>query len=126
MVRYSEIETKDPILFCYQEEMKHSVFTKWDTMNNIMVQMPTGTGKTILFTSIIRDIRNWIIKEKSNSHILILAHVRELIQQAAEKLNRCGIDCGIIMSGVPQQLEKIVQVASIQTFMSPKNRNRMS
>ena len=126
MVRYSDIETKDPILFCYQEEMKHSVFTKWDTMSNIMVQMPTGTGKTILFASIVRDIHNWIIKEKANSHILILAHVRELIQQAADKLSRRGIDCGIIMSGVPQQLEKIVQVASIQTFMSPKNRNRMA
>ena len=126
MNRYSDIEKKDPILFCYQEEMKHSVFTKWDTMNNIMVQMPTGTGKTILFASIVRDIRNWILKEKSNSHILILAHVRELIQQAAEKLSRRGIDCGIIMSGVPQQLDKIVQVASIQTFMSPKNRDRMS
>lgn len=125
MIRYSEIETKDPTLFCYQEEMKHHVFTKWDTLNNIMVQMPTGTGKTILFASIVRDIRNWIIASHSQSHILILAHVRELIQQAASKLKKRGIDCGIIMSGVPQQLDKIVQVASIQTFMSTKNKDRM-
>lgn len=126
MIKYSDIETKDPILFCYQEEMKHHVFTKWDTMDNVMVQMPTGTGKTILFASIVKDIRNWIIANHSRSHILILAHVRELIQQAADKLKRRGIDTGIIMSGCPRDLSKIVQVASIQTFMSPKNRDRMA
>ena len=126
MIKYSDIETKDPILFCYQEEMKHHVFTKWDTMDNVMVQMPTGTGKTVLFASIVRDIRNWIIANGSNSHILILAHVRELILQAVDKLKRRGIDAGIIMSGIPQNLNKIVQVASIQTFMSPKNRDHMA
>ena len=51
MRRYSDIESNDPILFSYQKEMKHNVFTKWDKMDNIMVQMPTGTGKTILFAS---------------------------------------------------------------------------
>ena len=61
MIRYSDIETTDAILFPYQKEMKHLVFSKWDTMNNVMVQMPTGTGKTILFASIVRDIRNWIL-----------------------------------------------------------------
>ena len=126
MRRYSDIESNDPILFSYQKEMKHNVFTKWDKMDNIMVQMPTGTGKTILFASIVKDIRNWIISNNTHSHILILAHVRELIQQAADKLSRRGIDSGIIMSGYPLQLEKIVQVASIQTFMSSRNKDRMA
>ncbi len=126
MNRYSTIEVQDPILFSYQEEMKHCVFTKWDTFDNLMIQMPTGTGKTILFASIVKDIRNWIIANHSDSHILILAHVRELIRQAAEKLKRRGIASGIIMSGIPQNLNEIVQVASIQTFMSPKNRDRMA
>ena len=95
-------------------------------MNNIMVQMPTGTGKTILFASIVRDIRNWIVENGKNSHVLILAHVRELIEQAADKLSKRGIDSGIIMSGCPLQLSKIVQVASVQTFMSARNRGKMS
>lgn len=126
MIRFSDIETNDTILFPYQKEMKHLVFSKWDQMNNIMVQMPTGTGKTILFASIVRDIRNWIIENKSNSHILVLAHVRELIQQASDKLRKRGIDNGIIMSGSPMNLDRIVQVASIQTFASAKNIDRMS
>lgn len=114
------------MLFPYQREMKHLVFSKWDAMNNIMVQMPTGTGKTILFASIVRDIRNWIVENGKNSHVLILAHVRELIEQAADKLSKRGIDSGIIMSGCPLQLSKIVQVASVQTFMSARNRGKMS
>ena len=126
MRQYSNIETIDKMLFPYQKEMKHSVFTKWDTMNNVMVQMPTGTGKTILFASIVRDLRNWIMGNHLHSHILILAHVRELIEQAADKLGKRGIDCGIIMSGHKQELNKIVQVASIQTFMSCRNKDRMS
>lgn len=113
------------MLFSYQREMKHQVFAKWDAMNSVMVQMPTGTGKTILFASIVRDIRNWIMRNHKRSHILILAHVRELIQQAADKLSKRGIDCGIIMSGHPQQLVKIVQVTSVQTFMSVRNKDKM-
>jgi len=126
MIRYSDIETSDAMLFPYQKEMKHLVFSKWDTMNNVMVQMPTGTGKTILFASIVRDIRNWIISNHKHSHVLILAHVRESIQQAADKLQKRGIDSGIIMSGFPRQLDKIVQVASIQTFMSERNKDVMA
>ncbi len=125
-MKFSEIEKDDSMLFPYQRELKHLVFSKWDSMNNIMVQMPTGTGKTILFASIVRDIQNWIIKNHKDSHILILAHVRELIQQAADKLKKRSIDSGIIMSGHPQQLDKIVQVASVQTFMSIRNREKMS
>ncbi len=126
MNKYSDIETNDTILFPYQKEMKHLIFSKWDEMNNVMVQMPTGTGKTVLFASIVRDIRNWIIDNNSNSHILVLAHVRELIQQASDKLRKRGIDNGLIMSGCPRQLEKIVQVASIQTFASAKNIDSMA
>ena len=126
MIKYSDIETNDAILFPYQKEMKHSVFTMWNTMSNVMVQMPTGTGKTILFASIVKDICDWIVLNHLHSHVLILAHVRELIEQAAEKLGRRGIDCGIIMSGCRQELHKIVQVASIQTFMSSRNKERMA
>ncbi|MCC8173449.1 MAG: DEAD/DEAH box helicase family protein [Odoribacter sp.] len=126
MIHYSEIEKTDNILFPYQKEMKHNVFTLWDSLDNIMVQMPTGTGKTILFASIVKDICIWIKEKHLSSHILILAHVRELIEQAADKLKNRGIDCGIIMRGYPVQLNRIVQVASIQTFMSIRNKERMA
>lgn len=125
MGKFSDIETKDLHLYPYQAEMKHTVFSMWDTMDNVMVQMPTGTGKTILFASIVRDLCNYIQRNRLHSHVLILAHVRELITQAQDKLKKRGIESGTIMSGIPQDLRKIVQVASIQTFMSTRNRDRM-
>lgn len=44
-----------------------------------MFQMPTGTGKTRLFTSIIQDINEYSIQRREAVKILIIAHRTELI-----------------------------------------------
>jgi superfamily II DNA or RNA helicase len=85
--------------------------------------MPTGTGKTIVFTSIVRDIRKWCQRNSKDSKILIVAHRKELIEQASNKLG--SLTHGIIQSGKPQQLSLPIQVASIQTFMSRRNYETM-
>lgn len=85
--------------------------------------MPTGTGKTIVFTSVVKDIRRWCEEHSPESKILIVAHRKELIQQASDKLGK--IPHGIIQSGKPQDLDKPVQVASIQTFISRRNYETM-
>ncbi len=123
-VSFSHIEANDEGLRDYQQDMKHQVYDKWDTTNNIMLQMPTGTGKTIVFTSIVRDIQNWCIRHQEPAKILIIAHRRELIEQASQKLK--DIPHGIIQSGTHMDLRYRVQVASIQTFMSRRNYNLMS
>ena len=120
---FNRIDANDDGLRPYQAEMKHAVYTLWDRMNNVMLQMPTGTGKTIVFTSIVKDIRRWCIKNSPNSKILIVAHRKELIQQASNKLDK--IPHGIIQSGVPQSLHHAIQVASIQTFMSRRHYEQM-
>lgn len=122
-IRFSHIESDDQGLRPYQAEMKHDAYMKWDMMDNVMIQMPTGTGKTIVFTSIVRDILLWCQKNSPSSKILIIAHRKELIQQASNKLK--DQPHGIIMSGKKQQLEYSVQVASIQTFMSRRNYEQM-
>jgi superfamily II DNA or RNA helicase len=48
--------------------------------------------------------------------ILFLAHRRELILQASDKLYALGIDHGIIMPGYPSRPDEPVQVASVQTL----------
>ena len=123
VIRFSHIEADNSGLRLYQAEMKHNIYVLWDKMNNVMLQMPTGTGKTIVFTSIVKDIRRWCIKNSPNSKILIIAHRKELIQQASSKLN--DIAHGIIQGGKPQNLSYSVQVASIQTFMSRRHYEQM-
>lgn len=118
-IRFSHIEANDEGLRPYQSEMKRDVYAMWDRIDNVMLQMPTGTGKTIVFTSIVKDIRRWCIKNSPNSKILIVAHRKELIDQASGKLGK--LLHGIIQSGKPMHLERPIQVASIQTFMSRRN-----
>ena len=50
---YSEISKVDRSLRPYQQEAKENIFTAWDECDNVMFQMPTGKGKTRLFSSII-------------------------------------------------------------------------
>lgn len=122
-ILFSHIAADDRGLRPYQLEMKHNVYSLWDKMNNVMLQMPTGTGKTIVFASIVKDIRSWCTKNSPDSKILIVAHRKELISQASQKLS--GQPHGIIQSGHHMELNLQIQVASIQTFMSRRHYDAM-
>ena len=50
---------KDKSLWPYQQEIKSKIYNEWQTKKSVMLQMPTGTGKTKLFCSIITDIHNF-------------------------------------------------------------------
>ena len=108
----------DPILRPYQQEIKERIFKKWNSYFNIMLQLPTGAGKTVLFTSIINDLNK--IKE---TKILILAHRKELIDQISTHLTKYNIEHGLITSGRVRHLEYNVQVASIQTITHKDNQD---
>lgn len=110
------VASVDTILRPYQQYSKREIFKKWNSFFNVMLQLPTGTGKTVLFTSIIRDLA-----DVEDSKILILAHRKELIEQISEHLKIYDIDHGIITSGRKRCLEKMVQVASVQTLTHDNN-----
>lgn len=122
-ISFSHIEADNVGLRPYQAEMKLKVYSLWDKMDNVMLQMPTGTGKTIVFTSVVKDIRKWCVQHSPDSKILIVAHRKELIDQASKKLG--PIAHGIIQSGKNQRLHLPIQVASIQTFISRRNYDTM-
>ena len=108
--------SEDTRLRPYQQLIKNRVFKIWDSQYNVMVQLPTGTGKTILFTSIINDL-----SKVRGSKIVILAHRKELIEQISEHLSHYNIEHGLITSGKARKLDLSVQVASIQTLTHEKN-----
>lgn len=118
---YKEISRLDRTLRSYQQDAKEKIFSAWDECNNIMFQMPTGTGKTRLFTSIISDIKAWGILHSMDAKILIIAHRIELIEQISENLGKYGITHGIIAGGKERDLSLPVQVASIQTITHHTN-----
>jgi superfamily II DNA or RNA helicase len=72
--------------------------------------MPTGTGKTVLFSEIVS------MGFRKKKKILIVVHRKELVDQITNKLNSLNIDLGLIIAGKKADYSKIIQVASIQTL----------
>ena len=88
---------KDIQLFDYQEDMVKRVQEAFKHHDAIMVQMPTGTGKTMVLANIV-----FSFLEKSNNPIWIVAHRRELVEQIKGTLNKSLL----ILSNHPVPLSK--------------------
>ena len=81
----------------YQQEMLDRLYGAWGRHQSVMVQMPTGTGKTYLMAEVIRRELGRAESETSASRrpsVLVVAHRRELIEQVKDTLERFGIDSG--------------------------------
>ena len=72
--------------------------------------LPTGGGKTIIFTAIAQSA------VARGRQVLILVHRRELLHQASRKLTAIGLDHGLIAAGITAT-EHPVRVASVQTLV---------
>lgn len=123
MIDYNEFCQNDITLRDYQQLAKEDIFDKWNLFDNILYQMPTGTGKTRLFTSIIRDINIWGLRHNINFRILIIAHRSELIEQSSRSLDKYRIKHGVLAGTMKDKrdLTQAIQVASIQTITHPAN-----
>lgn len=75
--------------------------------------LPTGGGKTVLFSYISQQTVN------NGKKVLILVHRIELLRQAqASIIALTGLPCGIINSKFTPNLHAPIQVASVQTLVS--------
>ncbi len=96
----------------YQLEMLDRIEETWSKVRSVMVQMPTGTGKTVLMAELIR--------RKMQEGVLIVAHRIEIITQISETLDKFGVAHGVIGRDVKDaeavMAENQVVVASIQTL----------
>ncbi|MCR5642091.1 MAG: DEAD/DEAH box helicase family protein, partial [Prevotella sp.] len=102
----------------YQREMLDRLDEAWGSHRSVMVQMPTGTGKTVLLAEVIRkELRGVALRAgMKNGGVIVVAHRIELIDQISRTLDDFGIEHGLIVSGKPEDATKSVQVASIQTL----------
>lgn len=67
----------------YQQAARDAIHTEWDAGRaRTLLVLPTGTGKTIVFASVAAD------QVRAGDRVLILAHRGELLEQAADKLQR--------------------------------------
>ena len=101
----------------YQNEAKNAVFSEWESGNlRTLLVLPTGCGKTIVFAKIAEEC------VRRGDRVLILAHRGELLDQAADKIQKA--------TGLNSSVEKAEQscigswnrvvVGSVQTLMREK------
>ena len=69
-------------LYDYQLEMIRRIDEAFESHQSVMVQMPTGTGKTILLAEVVKSEK---LKGK-NPCVWIVVHRRELVEQIVETL----------------------------------------
>ena len=72
----------------YQQEMKLRLFKEWEFHRSVMVQMPTGTGKTHLLAAVVKEFLCGI---GAGTQVWIVAHRRELVEQIEETVARYGM-----------------------------------
>ena len=101
----------------YQEEAREAVQQEWEEgRKRTLLVLPTGCGKTIVFSKIIED------RVRKGERVLVLAHRSELLEQASDKLKTA--------TGLGTALEKAestsigswfrVVVGSVQTMQREK------
>lgn len=73
---------KDIQLYDYQREMSERIEAAFRSCQSVMVQMPTGTGKTILLAEVVKREKGKV----KNPYVWIVVHRRELVEQIRETL----------------------------------------
>ncbi|MBQ2397295.1 MAG: translation initiation factor IF-2 N-terminal domain-containing protein [Bacteroidales bacterium] len=106
--------------------MKQNVFKEWQNGNkSVMMQMPTGTGKTMLFASIIKDLWDNSYDKRNMKRFLVLVHRKELVEQVQKTLyDKYGLAHGTIQSGKRDNEMYHIQVAMVQTLAREKRLNK--
>ena len=130
---FNEITPSFENLRDYQIAVKKVVFEKFQKkdVKSLLIQMPTGSGKTRLFCSVVKDIHNKSIERITDINaedrrafkVLLVAHTEELIQQIKANLSNHGLASGVIKSGQPYEKQYQIQVASILTLKKDLERN---
>ena len=86
------VDMKGIILYDYQLDMLRRIEDAFVTHQSVMVQMPTGTGKTVLLSEVVKSEERRAKEVKSeerrvkNPCVWIVVHRRELVEQIKETL----------------------------------------
>lgn len=89
---------------------------------NLLFQLPTGGGKTVIFSEIARKFI-----EKTGEKVLILTHRIELSIQTSRQLKAIGVDNKVISSEVkkiPDQNEFNCFIAMVETLNNRLTENQ--
>ncbi|MGB7842901.1 MAG: DEAD/DEAH box helicase [Salinimicrobium sp.] len=117
-----ENKTVDKELYDYQQNDINKIFKileQHPERYNLLYQLPTGGGKTVIFSQIVREYI-----QRTNKKVLILTHRIELCKQTSRMLSGFGVRNKIINSKIkelPDQNEYMCFVAMVETLNNRLN-----
>ena len=98
-----------PSLRPYQRELIDDAQKKMRTQKWVCAVLPTGAGKTLTATEVVRR------SQAKGKRVYWTAHRKELVEQASQGFMKAGIPHGLVMVG-EKQTDHRVQVCSIQSL----------
>lgn len=117
-----EEKTADKELYDYQQQDIEKIFkviSAHPERYNLLYQLPTGGGKTVIFSQIVREYI-----QRTNKKVLILTHRIELCKQTSRMLDGFGVRNKIINSKIkdlPDQDQYMCFVAMVETLNNRLN-----
>ena len=120
-----EIEEKKE-LYDYQKGDIDKIFERLDNAPNdyhLLYQLPTGGGKTVIFSEIVRRYLS-----KHNKKVVVLTHRIELCKQTSKMLKGFDVKNKIINSNIkelPDQDEYSCFVAMVETLKNRLNDEKL-
>ena len=103
----------------YQTQAIDHVFSKWKTSSSVLLHLATGTGKTIIFSELCRQLAS------QGKRVCILMHLHTLVQQTRDKISLFwDKPIGLICSTYSKIKDSscLITIASIQS-LSPYLKN---
>lgn len=121
-----EKKKADKELYDYQQEDIEKIFQileKHPENYNLLYQLPTGGGKTVIFSQIVREYI-----QRTNKKVVILTHRIELCRQTSKMLTGFGVRNKVINSKIkelPDQDEYMCFVAMVETLNNRLNDDKL-
>jgi superfamily II DNA or RNA helicase len=107
----------------YQLRACAEIWAAWkNDLRRPAVVLPTGAGKTVVFSELIRQFR-----ETSLKRVVVLVHREELATQTVDKIGTMmpGVSVGIVKAG-RDDTDRDIVVASAQTLARPGRVERLT
>lgn len=96
----------------YQSETIAALFDWWKARpaEYPLIVLPTAAGKTVVFSTLIKQL----LEQYPALRVMVLAHTRELVEQAADKLSRIfdGAPVGVYCAGLGRKEIQQITIAS--------------
>ena len=97
----------------------HKWFNTRPAEDHALIALPTAAGKTIIFSHFIKEI----FAKDPTARFLVLAHRKELVEQAETKLKTVWPEApvGVLAAGMKRfEIDSQILIASRDTLASPK------